>query len=155
MNNYENTRNLYNNELIGAIAIASVLKYLNNASFSKCALILPIVTHKQSLNFLKQKNSVIRSMEEFVMKKPACFVNFDDRYISLLIISLNAITLLREIGVIGIKDEIIYYIYDNKFQFSNKDLGKRTEDIIKSAEKLATILDEDIANLYLQLRVKL
>ncbi|MFB6804664.1 three component ABC system middle component [Peribacillus butanolivorans] len=147
--------NLFNNELIAAIAINSVLKHLQKATIAQCVLILPIVSHRNTLNFLKRKSSVLRSMEEFVLKKPDCFVNFDDRYLSLLPVSINAIILLKEIGVINISKGNLFYLKSNEFNLEEKSLGKRAEDIIKGAEKLALLLDDNVANIYLQLRVKL
>ncbi|PFB29919.1 three component ABC system middle component [Bacillus cereus] len=151
--NKSSSRYLYNNELIGSIAIASVLKHLKKATISQCALILPLVSHKDTLNFLKRKNSVVRSMEEFITKKPHFFVNFDQRYVSLLPVSMNSIILLKEIGLVNIENEFIHYIHENKFEYTNETLGKRVEDIIKSSSTLSCLLDDDIANLYLQLRV--
>lgn len=151
--NKSSSRYLYNNELIGSIAIASVLKHLEKATISQCALILPLVSHKGTLNFLKRKNSVVRSMEEFITKKPHFFINFDQRYISLLPVSMNSLILLKEIGLVNIENEFIQYIPENKFDYTNETLGKRIEDIIKSSSTLACLLNDDIANLYLQLRV--
>ncbi len=60
---------IYNNEAIGIVAIASVLRYSNSMSLSKALLILPIVAHKETVNFLKNKKTVVRSIEELVTKK--------------------------------------------------------------------------------------
>ncbi|MCU4927739.1 three component ABC system middle component [Bacillus mycoides] len=149
------SKHLYNNELIGSIAIASVLQHLNKATVSQCSLILPLVSHRGTLNFLKQKNSIIRSMEEFITKKPSYFVNFNERYMSLLPITINSIILLKEIGLINIENETLYYIHESNFNYTDETLGKRAQEIIKSASKLATLLNDDITNLYLQLRVEL
>ncbi|UJF27560.1 three component ABC system middle component [Planococcus sp. 107-1] len=149
------SRQLYNNELIASIAISSVLKHLEKATIAQCVLILPIISHRNTLSFLKRKSTIIRSMEEFVLKKPGCFINFHERYLSLLPVSINAITILKELKVISIEKGEIRYLKNNNFDIDNKLLGKRAEDIVKGSEKLALLLNDNIANLYLQLRVKL
>ncbi|MBB3907314.1 three component ABC system middle component [Anoxybacteroides rupiense] len=150
------SHSIYNNELIGSIAILAVLEKLESLSVSKVFLILPLVFHKNTVDFLKKKNTVIRGMEEFVIKKPEYFTNFNERYFSLLLVSLNSLILLIELKLIRIEKEKVYLLDKDILEdYKSYDLGKRAEDIIKSSEKIAILLQDKAENLYLQLRVEI
>jgi len=146
---------VYNNELIGLISIMSVLKYHKEMSIGKAMLILPFFSHKNTLKILKRKNIKIRSLEEFIIKYPSSFSNFDERFQSLLTISINSIILLNRMKLINIKNGHLFLVEQNEFELENKSLGNRAKEIIQGAENLSQILLEDTNNLYLQLRVEL
>ncbi|MER1986617.1 MAG: three component ABC system middle component [Solibacillus sp.] len=146
---------LYNNELIAAISILSVLKHLKQGTTALLVLVLPIISEKKTLNFLAKQNTKIRSIEELILKNPETIVNFNNRYLSNLGTSINAIFLLKEMQLIQINGNVISYIDDNEIDFSSKQLGARLEKIINCSEKLSYILEDKIENIYLQLRVNL
>ncbi|MBU0905163.1 MAG: hypothetical protein KKF57_08195 [Firmicutes bacterium] len=148
-------RSLYNNEMICAISIYSVLKHLKTISVSKALLIFPLVSHKGTLDFLKNKNTKIRSLEEFIIKKPDYFSNYNDRYYSFLVLSMNSLILLSEMGLIRIDESQISIVTDEKFDINNNIMGERAYNFFNVSSKLADILKSDDKNLYLQLRVQL
>jgi hypothetical protein len=147
---------LYNNEAIGAIGIAAVLNECQALSYSKSLLILPILFHEDTVSALKRSNSVIRSAEELMIKKTSRFGNFNARFYSLLPISLNSIMLLKQMGEIIITERSVCNSPQNKIDFNNAPLGKRAQNIIKAAPKLAELLSsEDDQSLFLKLRIQL
>ncbi|WP_121664502.1 three component ABC system middle component [Metabacillus litoralis] len=146
---------IYNNELIGLISILSVLNYHKKMSIGKSMLILPFFSHNNTLKVLKRKNIKVRSLEEFIIKYPSNFSNYNERFYSLLPVSINSIILLNRMKLISIKDGEILLKEDNVFEIGNKSLGNRAKEIILGAENLSQILMEDTKNLYLQLRVEL
>lgn len=146
-------RDLYNNEIISAVSIASILRYLKKSTISQLSLVLPLISHKKTLNFLSKKNTKVRSIEELIIKNPDTIVNFNDRYLSCLITSLNSVLLLKEMNIIQMDNKNIIYLENNEFDFTSEKLGTRLEKIISCSDKLAYILDDKIENLYLQLRV--
>lgn len=146
---------IYNNELIGLISIISVLNYNKKMSLGKSMLILPLVSHKNTLKILNRKNIKIRSLEEFIVKYPSSFSNFNERFHSLLPISINANILLNRMNLINIKDGNLVVSEDKQFEFENISLGDRAKEVILASEILSKLLLEDTHNLYLQLRVKL
>lgn len=150
-----NTRTIYNNELIGLISIISVLNHHKKMSLGKSLLILPFITHKNTLKILNSKNVKIRSLEEFIVKYPSSFSNFNERYYSLLPVSINSNILLNRMNLINIENGSLILSEINKFEVDNVTLGNRAKDIILGAEKLSELLKDDAHNLYLQLRVKL
>lgn len=146
----------YNNEAIGAIGIAAVLKKCQALSYSKSLLILPFLFHEETVSTLKRSNAVIRSAEEMMIKKMGNFGNFNARYYSLLPISINSIIILQQIGELTINENSISFNQQGKIDFNSSSLGKRAQNIIKAAPKLAEILaEEDDQSIYLKLRIQL
>lgn len=150
-----NSNYVYNNEALGAITIAAVLRYINQMSYAKALLILPFLMHLNTVSFLKNSATKVRSVEELIAKKPQFFANFNRRYESLIPISINSIFILKEMRVIEISKGKLNYSADNHLDLDNSLLGKRVENIIKASEKLSKLLEEDASNLYLQLRIEL
>ncbi|MDN4079363.1 DUF6521 family protein [Paenibacillus polymyxa] len=147
-----NSKYAFNNEAFGIVAIAAVLKHSKELSYSKALLILPLMAHKETLDLLKRANSDIRSIEQLIAKKGNFVTNFNERYLSLLPISINSIVLLNEIRILENNNGIIEYV-DDSFDFNDRGLGKRAQDVVKASEKISRMLEISAANLYLQLRV--
>ncbi|MEK4524574.1 three component ABC system middle component [Paenibacillus sp. FSL H8-0104] len=148
-------KNLYNNEMIGAIAIYSVLFHLQTISVAKSMLIFPFISHQGTLDFLKNNNTTLRSLEEFIIKKPDFFSNYNDRYYSLLTLSVNSIILLKEMELIRIKNSEISINPEKKLAINKEAYGLRAFHISIAGKKLSEILNDNDKNLYLQLKVKL
>lgn len=148
-------KSIYHNELIGIISLLSILQYHKEMSLGKACLILPFFAHKSTLGILKRKNSKIRSLEELIVKYPSSCSNYNERFQSLLPVTLNSIILLKRMGLVNLKDGILSLNKQNNFELENKSLGNRAKDIVQASKKLADILVDDTSNLYLQLRVEL
>lgn len=148
-------RDLYNNEMIAAFSIASVLLHLKKATISQLILIMPIITDKKTLDFLSKKSTKVRSIEELVIKRPECLINFNNRYLSNMIVSLNSLVLLQDMKIIILDNKNVYHNDFSRLDFNSEMLGSRLKKIISCSEKLANLLDDRIENLYLQLRVNL
>lgn len=147
----------FNNEAFGMVAISGVLKHAGHLPISKIMLILPFLSHKETVSYLKGANSVVRSLEELIAKKGSLFSNFQDRYQYLLPIGLNSLLLLKEMKIIRETGEGDYsYNEECGFQFRHSSLGKRSLLVYEASSKLANILkDKEASELYLHLRVQL
>lgn len=141
--------------MIGAIAIYSVLLHLQTISVAKSMLIFPFISHQGTLDFLKNNNTTLRSLEEFIIKRPDFFSNYNDRYYSLLTLSVNSLILLKEIELIEIKNSIISINPERKLAINKETYGLRAFNISIAGKKLSGILNDSDKNLYLQLKVKL
>ncbi|AZV64354.1 MULTISPECIES: three component ABC system middle component [Bacillus cereus group] len=150
-----NQNTIFHNELIGLISIMSILRYQKKISLGKSMLIYPFYAHKNTLNVLKRKNIKIRSIEELIVKYPSNFSNFNERFYSLLPVTINSIIILNRMKLINIRNGYLYLNEENSFDLMNDGLGKRVKDIVQASEKLNDILKEDTKNLYVQLRVRL
>lgn len=142
----------YNNEAMGIIPILTILKKIKKTSHAKALLILPFLFHRETLNFLKSKNK-FNSLDDILVKEVGILSNFNKRFYSFLPLSINSIVLLKELKFIDIVDNELIYL-ENNFNYST-ELWERAMEIIKWADKLSKILEEDVAKLYLQLRINL
>ena len=162
---YENDDNLseyridvFNNELIGCIAMYYVIKNLEELSLAKVMLILPMAFQDQLITYIGRKNVNINSIEQLLIRKPELLANFNERYYSLLKTSINCIGLLSALdkisiekkGQINISNKESFFPLDDK-----KAVGDRAMRIINCAPKISILLNDNIENLYLQLRVTL
>ncbi len=145
---------IYNNEAISIVAIITVLEKLKQIDIAKIMLILPFLYHKKTLSFIEKTNIELLTLEEFTEQK-LLFTNFQDRFLTYLPITINSLTILKEMKLIDIKNNKIIYKPDNKFDILNNKLGERVKNIVSSASKLSNLLREDTINLYYQLRIEL
>jgi hypothetical protein len=148
-------RSLYNNEVICAISIYSILTHMKSINISKAILIFPMMSHKGTLDFLKSKNTQVRSLEEFIIKKPDYFSNYNERFFSFLTLSINSLILLLEMDLVSIDNSQVTINPDKRIDINKKVMGVRAFSIFEAAPKLSVILEDDEKNLYLQLRVQL
>lgn len=143
----------YNNEAIGLLAVGSILNLIEEMPLSKAMLILPIILHDPTLNYLQRGNVYIQSLDQLIVDKVYLFSNFNKRFISLLPVSMNCIFLLEKMKLIELNNGHIFKI--NNITFENKTLGKRGSKVLKASENVRRILSIDESYLYLQLRVEL
>jgi len=145
----------YNNEVLTGIAILSVLYQVKELEISKALLVQPILSYSGVLNFVKKKNTKIRSIEELIVKKSLQFTNFNKRYFESMGLSMNSILLMKQFGFLDIQDDKLI-CGKIKFDLGNETLGDRAIDIIKGASNISNAIDKgEASNLYLSLRIEL
>jgi len=146
----------YNNVGISLVSFLSVVRFLEKIDYSKALLINPILLHNQSMKYLKSKATRPKSMEDLIASKVEYFLSFNKRYYSFLTLSINTILIAEKMQFVSLRDGYIYVEKSNinKFDFSNKKLGKRALEIVDASEKLVKLLDEDTEGLYLKLRIE-
>lgn len=147
---------LYNNEAIACIAIGYFLKQHRMISMAKILLVLPFLLHEPTVRKLKNK-SYKRSLEEFILKNPDCFINFNARFFDFLPLTINSLTILGELGVTKIKREKIFYNYRTLFSPEKSNLiGERAKSMIAAIDQLQELIhDQDVNSFYLQLKIEL
>lgn len=149
------TNSFYNNELIGAISILSVLKYCDNIEFAKSLIIIPLFSYDGVIRFLKNKKTIAKSIYEFILKNNLGIANINKRFYEHLQLSVNSIFLLKELQFIEIINDNIVYSGD-EFDLTNEALGDHAKDVITASKKLADILKkEDASDIYLSLRIEI
>lgn len=143
------------NELLTGISILSVLSNTKELEVAKCVLIEPMLNYKDLRATLKNSNTVLRSIEELILKKTVAFSNFNNRFYESLPLSINSILLMSELGLLKINGKMIAFSGDD-FNFNEESLGKSAKERIIASKKVAEILQkETVSNLYLNLRVEL
>lgn len=145
----------YNNEVLTGIAILSVMYQVRELEISKALLIQPILSYSKVLNFVKKKNTKVRSIEELIAKRSMQFTNFNKRYFESMGLSMNSILLMKQFNFLDIQDDKLI-CGKIKFDLDNETLGERALDIIKGAINISNAIDKgEVSNLYLSLRIEL
>lgn len=143
------------NELITGISILAVLRFTKRLELSKCMLIEPLVSYSRVLKILKRSNSSIKSIEDLVIKENIIFSNFNSRYHEKLLLSMNALLLFEEMGLLRIESDGVIYNGDS-FNFYEQSLGNKAKDRIAASKKLAEILIKgEASDFYLSLRIEI
>lgn len=151
----ENYNNFSVNEVITAISMLVVLKNSYSLEITKLLLIEPLLSYKNILKKFKLSNLKIRSIEELMVKSDFSLINFNKRFQEKLLLSINSLFLLEQLGLIIIIENRAYYEEKN-FDFQNINLGKIAMNRIKSANKISNVLkDTPVEDLYLHLRIEL
>jgi len=143
-------KSLYHNELIGAISIASVLRY-GEISYAKSLLILPLLFHKETLDFLERNEHV--DLEFMAANKSKLIANFNKRYYSLLSISINSILIGQELGFLKTINGKVFssQLEEQKF----KQFGNRLMRIAEVANTINNLLNISTEEAYFKLQIKL
>lgn len=142
----------YNNIGMGTLAIASVMNHAKELPISKAMLILPFITHRALLSYLCRKTTKIRSIEKLIIERTVFFANFNRRFYDNLTLSINSIEFLNDIELISISNSMVKLKTTLEY---DKSMGERLNKIYNSSENIAHILNENIENLYLNLRIQL
>lgn len=143
---------LYNNFGICSLAIASTLQHLDSLLITKSLLIMPLISHKDLVQYLARKTTSIQSLEQIIVSHQGSFANFNARFYDSLPSTLNAIQFLAEIGMIDILDGEL--IVTEKIDYV-KPMGKRAEKIFNASKNIAQIIKTDTVSLYTNLRIQL
>lgn len=151
----ESYNTFLSNEIVSAISILVVLKHSYSMEITKLLLVEPLLSYKNITEKFKLANLKVRSIEELIVKSDFALINFNKRFQEKLLLSINSLFLLEQLGLVTINGNKVYY-KDKNFDFENKSLGKIAENRIKSANKIASVLkDTLVEDLYLHLRIEL
>lgn len=144
-------KNKYNNAGIAAIAISSVLNHTKTLPLTKALLVMPIVMHNETTKFLASERTRSRAIATLVTVRPDFVLNFNRRFHSSLIHSVNAVQLLHTLGHIELDS-----VLKQKRQFAcTKEFGTRAALIEKASFEIANLLQSSEEELYLNLRIEL
>lgn len=141
----------YNNIGINSISIISTLKENNKKlELTKVFLIMPLISHNELLNYLSN-NINIHSLDNLIVNKNSCFVNFNKRFYQSIIKTINAIQYLIDVEIIKLEKNKIVLLKEITY---DKRMGRRAEKIYKASKNISNILNESNEKLYLNLRVE-
>jgi len=146
----------YNNIGIGLVALLSVIKDFEDLDYAKALLIQPLLLHNPLTNYVKKANVVINGIEDLTLSKVEYFLNYNDRYFSLLPLSINTILIAEKMKFIKLEENkiIINKSNINAFDFTSNLLGQRAKNIISASANISRLLKEESSELYFKLRVE-
>ena len=139
----------YNNFGICAVAIMSILSHAYRLSLPRALLVMPLVMHESTVKFLGNGNVRQRQVAALVAARADLFANFRQRYESSLVVTLNTIQALIELGYIEF-DKDIRMLRPLEL---NEKFGSRTLKIEKASANISALLASSEEDLYLNLRV--
>lgn len=139
---------IYNNELIGIFSVQEVLSIASKIELTNAMLILPIMFHKKSLDYLAHKRTSTLSFQDLLLTKPELIVSINKRFYNFLPSSINCVSLCIENkiaeldhGKLAFKNKLIL---DDAIPF----IGKRALKIQAASLNIARLLLEEPHNLY-------
>ena len=146
---------IYNNEAIASCIFLAYLQNVKSIDMAQSCLILPFLLDDRTvMYFTNIRDDYDNSLEYIVNNSPKLFTSFNQRYLSLLPITINSILLLNKNKQIGISSNNILTKVD--FIYDEVDMGNRFERIKKVIPFLASILNKySTSQLYKILKVQL
>lgn len=146
------SQSIYNNFGICSLGIMSVLQVERTLSLAELLLVFPFISHTQLLKYLARKNFEIKSLEQLIVKNQRWVANFNKRYYSGLVASLNAVQFLHDIELIHWNGKSCSILEDLPYE---RAMGKRADKIYKASNNIARLISADAANAYTNLRIQL
>lgn len=141
--------NGFNNVGICAVALMCVLAHTERLSLPKTLLVMPIIMHEGTLNFLSNQKVKQKQIAALTALRADLFANFRQRFENSLVVTLNTIQLLVETGHIQF-DQDIHALTPLEL---HQNFGSRALKIEKAAINVAALLESSDEELYLNLRV--
>lgn len=144
---------IYNNEAIACSTIILVLQEVTRLDISKLCLVLPFLLDEKTVSLLEKNMDTEISMNDIITNNPNCFSSFNRRYLALLPVLINSITMLYDAKMVKISHKEIKYSYTN---IDFKDCGERFYRISKVSSFFAELLNNtQTKELYNSLKIQL
>jgi len=147
----------YNNIGISLVAFLSIVRNFDTLNYSKALLIQPLLLHNPLVNYTKKANVKVNGIEDLTIEKVEFFLNFSNRYFSLLSLSINTILIAQKMQFVQLEDNKIIVNKEKiaTFDFNSNSLGNRAKNIIVASEKIVKIFKNNTNELYFKLRVEI
>ena len=144
---------IYNNEAISTAVLMSVITKLKRINVALAPLVLPFLLDNRIVNHLLKDEANYENIEQFIQSKRLYFTSFNNRFLSLLPVTVNALMILQKSNVINITDTISI---KREFEFDVNELGLRFTKIENAIPKfVALIKDYPLSDLYIKFKIQL
>lgn len=144
---------VYNNEALASLILEKVLRLVNEIEIARFLLVLPLLLEDRII--VKLRTGDFSDLGELINKHPALFANFNDRYLDLIPISINSLTLLKEMGVLTTRKNKIFY-NANHNGFEKSVLSNRLENISEQLQNFINLTSSyETDTLYKILKIRL
>lgn len=144
---------IYNNEAIASACILLVLQKVNVMDVAKLCLVLPFLLDDRTVSLLQKEEYQQMTLKDLVDKKPRIFSTFNNRYLALLPVFINSMTILHTNGYIAFNKKSVSL---NNTSINLKNYGDRLLEIEKAAHILVDlIINKNTSELYRSLNIQL
>jgi len=131
----------------------SVITKLKRINVALAPLVLPFLLDNRIVNHLLKDEANYVNIEQFIQSKRLYFTSFNNRFLSLLPVTVNALMILQKSNVINITDTISI---KREFEFDVNELGLRFTKIENAIPKfVALIKDYSLSDLYIKFKIQL
>lgn len=142
---------VYNNEAIASCIFLSILNNIDRLDIARSCLVLPFLLDDRTVSYLSKNQDM--ELEDMIKEQSRLFTSFNKRYLSLLPVTINSLTILNASNQISIGNEIIA---TTQLYSKDENLGERftkIEGVIP--EFLSMIENYSTIQLYKILKVQL
>ena len=144
---------VYNNEAIASCVFLSILNKIDKLDIARSCLVLPFLLDDRTVSYLSKKQNTELGLEEMIKEQSRLFTSFNKRYLSLLPVAINSLTLLNSSNQISIGNEIETSIV---FDSDDKTLGDRFNRIQEVIPTFLSMIEKhSTIQLYKMLKVQL
>ena len=114
---------IYNNEAIACVCILVVLQKIPNMEIAKLCLVLPFLLDDRTVSLLQKEEYLQMTLEDLIDKKSRIFSTFNNRYLALLPVFINAMIILHINGYI-LFDKNLVRLSSTRINIENYGLQK-------------------------------
>lgn len=144
---------IYNNEAIASACILLVLQKAKVMDVAKLCLVLPFLLDNRTVSLLQKEEYQQMTLKDLVDKKTRIFSTFNNRYLALLPVFINSMTILHINGYITFNKKSVSL---NSISINLKNYGDRLLEIEKASHILIDlIINKNTSELYRSLNIQL
>lgn len=132
---------VYNNEAIASCIFLSILNNIDRLDIARSCLVLPFLLDDRTVSYLSKNQDM--ELEDMIKGQSRLFTSFNKRYLSLLPVTINSLTILNASNQISIGNEIVA---TTQLYSKDENLGERftkiegvIPDFLSMIEKYSTI----------------
>ena len=145
---------VYNNEAIAALVVKKYLQHCKSIEVSRLFIILPILLSDKSVEALRDEN--FEKFESFIQKYPSLFSSFNDKYLELMPIVINSVTILKEMNEVFCEKHTINHVEGGLVNINEDSIGNRIINIFLAIPKFIELTSNyETSSLYKILKIRL
>lgn len=142
---------VYNNEAIASCIFLSILNSIDRLDIARSCLVLPFLLDDRTINYLSKNQDM--ELEDMIKEQSRLFTSFNKRYLSLLPVTINSLTILHASNQISIGNEIVA---TTQLYSKEENLGERFTKIEGVIPKFLSMIEKhSTIQLYKILKVQL
>ncbi|WP_288446083.1 three component ABC system middle component [uncultured Chryseobacterium sp.] len=142
---------VYNNEAIASCIFLAILNKIDMLDIARSCLVLPFLFDDRTVSYLSKNPDT--ELDNMIKEQSRLFASFNKRYLSLLPVTINSLTLLNTSNQISIGNEIVANVI---LDFENKILGNRFDRILEVIPIFLSLIEKhSTTQLYKILKVQL